>query len=448
MYIKKLTLKNIKAFEALSFDFTRPDGSFAGWTVFVGGNGSGKTTILRTIALSLMGPKAGDVILGRHQGWISKGAVDGSSIATICVDPSFDAFNKAPLEKTPLSEFEAGVQWHREELDDCHEAPKNYVEFEATAGSRRAKRGPWYPPANGWFAAGYGPMRRLTGTSEAARSIEVGDGRECRFITLFWESAALEEGDFWLRWMHARTLETDRPDRNDIESLVQLVTALLNDGLLPVGMKVSRITVDQVFVMDGTGVEIPLDDVSDGCRSILAMVMDLVCKSFNACWDNFDTRFDSQGHPVVEIPGIVLIDEVEAHLHPEWQRDMPEWFKKHFPNIQFIVSTHSPLIAQAADDNGLFILPGQGDVDSEPRQASADELERIRLRTAYDALLESAFGLNTTRPPSTQKLIERWQWLDAKRRAGKLREEEVGEYSVLRSKMHIAFPAQSELADV
>ena len=47
-------------------------------------------------------------------------------------------------------------------------------------------------------------------------------------------------------------------------------------------------------------------------------------------------------------PGVVLIDEVDAHLHPTWQRRIGLWFREHFPKLQFIVSTHSPLICQAA----------------------------------------------------------------------------------------------------
>ena len=49
MYVKSLTLQDVKGFESLHFDFDRPDGSFSGWTVFVGGNASGKSTVLKTM---------------------------------------------------------------------------------------------------------------------------------------------------------------------------------------------------------------------------------------------------------------------------------------------------------------------------------------------------------------------------------------------------------------
>src|SRR5438132_1106565 len=64
--------------------------------------------------------------------------------------------------------------------------------------------------------------------------------------------------------------------------------------------------------------------------------------------------------PVFDFPGVVLIDEVDSHLHPEWQRQIGFWLKRHFPKMQFIVTTHSPLICQAADVKGLFHLPAPG----------------------------------------------------------------------------------------
>ena len=62
------------------------------------------------------------------------------------------------------------------------------------------------------------------------------------------------------------------------------------------------------------------------------------------------------GAPVVTHRGVVLIDEVDVHLHVSWQRSIGFWLKKHFPNVQFIVTTHSPFVCQAADP-GRSLLP-------------------------------------------------------------------------------------------
>jgi len=73
MYVKSIKFENLKGFKQLEFDFERPDRAFAGWTVFVGGNSSGKSTLLKGIALSLMGPEAGRQLMGSTVGWIYKG---------------------------------------------------------------------------------------------------------------------------------------------------------------------------------------------------------------------------------------------------------------------------------------------------------------------------------------------------------------------------------------
>jgi predicted ATP-binding protein involved in virulence len=60
-----------------------------------------------------------------------------------------------------------------------------------------------------------------------------------------------------------------------------------------------------------------------------------------------------------DTPGIVLIDEVDLHLHPTWQRVVLENLRTVFPNIQFIATTHSPFIVQALRDGELVMLEGQ-----------------------------------------------------------------------------------------
>ena len=59
-----------------------------------------------------------------------------------------------------------------------------------------------------------------------------------------------------------------------------------------------------------------------------------------------------------QVPGVVIIDEIDAHLHVSWQRRIGSWLTSHFPNIQFIVTTHSPYICRSADLGALIRLPG------------------------------------------------------------------------------------------
>jgi len=436
MYIKSLHLENVRGFSKLLFDLERPDGTFAGWTVFVGGNSSGKSTILRALALALMGPEPGGRLMGSPVGWILKGQTRASVNLSLRWDKTQDRFKIGGAP--PGDTFHAGVRWVIEKKGDL--IPQfRAVERRNARGGRiqTPERGPWSPNAPGWFSAGYGPMRRLTGSSSEAMRFSVSGEVDSRFATLFREDASLSESEEWLRRMYARGLESKTPD---IRSVLEGVQALLGDGLLPNKMKVSRITVDQVFVTDGRSTELPMRDISDGCRSIYATILDLVHGLYEVFGATGLFGEDSEGHTIVNRPGIVIIDEIEAHLHPSWQRDIPQWLKRHFPKIQFLVSSHSPLIAQSADPNGLFLLPLQGDLSGLARPASEVEYEKIRWGTAHKTVLGVAFGLKNSRTQWAVQQLKRWQELNAKKKANAaLSAEETAVFKTLNKQVELAF---------
>lgn len=360
-----------------------------------------------------MGPEAGSRLMGAPVGWLMKGQSKGSATVTLSWDKKHDRFKKGGASPGVL--FEAGVRWFYQKGDEVPQFKA--VDKRSAWGTRiqSADRGPWSPNAFGWFSAGYGPMRRLSGSSSEAMRFSTSKETDGRFATLFREDAALGESEEWLRRMHARGLESKA---KEIKTLLDGAQALLGDGLLPQGMKISRITVDHVFVKDGRGVELPMRDISDGCRSMYATVLDLIHGLYEVYGADGLFGTNPSNKPIASRPGVVIVDEIEAHLHPAWQRDIPQWLKQHFPNIQFLVSTHSPLIAQSADPNGLFILPSQGDIQTEARPATDIEYEKIRWGTAHKTVLGVAFGLNTTRTQWAAQQLKRWQELNAKKKAG------------------------------
>jgi predicted ATP-binding protein involved in virulence len=300
-----------------------------------------------------------------------------------------------------------------------------------------AQRGPWEINAAGWFSAGYGPMRRLTGSSTESVRFSLERGFVSRFVTLFREDAALSESETWLKTNHARWLENQKPE---IQRLIDGVKNLLNDDLLPRGLRISEIKVDHVFVKDSQGLELPMRDISDGCRSVYATILDLVHGMYTVYGIDDLFEIDADGKPIVNKPGVVLIDEIEAHIHPSWQREIPEWLKRHFPLVQFFVTTHSPLVAQAADPNGVFLLPSPTDLQSEPRMLDSMETERLRLGRAEKALLGVAFGLKESRSQWAITQIRKWQELNAKSKANvELSETEEQELQELKAQMPLAF---------
>ncbi len=442
MYLKKLVLENLKGFSSLEFDFERPNHSFEGWTVLVGGNASGKSTVLKAIALSLMGPDVGRQLIV-PAGWVAFQATKADARVEITWDKINDRFRTGGA--VPGKTFEAGVRWIESMPKPGESSHASIAEFRGIElrNARRtkilsAKRGPWDPKSSGWFAAGYGPMRRLSGSSSESIRLSVVGGPLSRFVTLFREDAALSESEVWLKLTHSRSLES--PHDHGLAILLSNVQRLLGEGLLPHGMEISRLSVDHVHVRDSRGIELPMRDISDGCRSIYATVLDLIHNLADVYGPENIFDKDDQGRTIISKPGVVLIDEIEAHLHPKWQREIPEWLKIHFPHIQFIVSTHSPLIAQAADPNGVFVLPSHEDEGREPRRLDEHEYQMLRLRRAEKTLLGSAFGLNSTRSKWANERIAQWQLLNAKTKSGvPLSQDEDSEYQMLTEQMKIVF---------
>ena len=144
--------------------------------------------------------------------------------------------------------------------------------------------------------------------------------------------------------------------------------------------------------------------------------------------------FDKKNQRVI-VPGVVLIDEVDAHLHPTWQKRIGFWLTEHFPAIQFIVTTHSPLICQAAVNGSIFLLPRPGTSESGQMLKGANR-DRLIFGDILDAYSTEAFGSADTSSPEAHKMKERLAVLNVKELREELSDAEQEEQSRLRK----AFP--------
>ena len=131
-----------------------------------------------------------------------------------------------------------------------------------------------------------------------------------------------------------------------------------------------------------------IEELSDGYRTMLALVMDLARRMAVA---NKNTKWP-EGQTVLHSPGVVLIDEVELHLHPSWQQSVLPTLMEIFPNVQFIVTTHSPQVLTSIAAKHIRILK-DGVVHSftdETEGAEASRvLEDVLLVSQRPAMLES-----------------------------------------------------------
>lgn len=385
MYVRRVKLENIKGFSDLDFLFEASPGSHAGWYVITGDNGAGKTVLLKAIAMSLVGPDTIRSLQPSFDGWVRAGVGSGE-IAVQIVAEEFDRFTTGRPYTYPFwSEYELHLGNGREPVL----APSS----KRRGGKKGPLNGPWAANTAGWFSAGYGPFRRLYGASPAAQRLMSGPERVARFATLFKEDATLEECEYWLKDLNYKRLE----GKAEAEQLLTDTISILNDDFLQNGMQVIRVDSESLWLRDEAGNELRLGDMSEGYRAALAMMADIL-RQMSIVYPGQRLIEVQEDAIVVPHHGVVLIDEVDAHLHPEWQRAIGTWLTKRFPNVQFIVTTHSPLVAQAAEQGAIYHLPAPGSGEA-PFQLSDEDTQRIRASKADVVLVSPAFGLPNTRSP-------------------------------------------------
>jgi len=112
-----------------------------------------------------------------------------------------------------------------------------------------------------------------------------------------------------------------------------------------------EVKTDELVAEADDGRLLPFRMLSDGVRNMLAMVVDIAYR--------MAVLNPQLGADVLTAPGLVLIDEIDLHLHPSWQRRVVEDLRRTFPNVQFVATTHSPFIIQSMRAGELINLDGR-----------------------------------------------------------------------------------------
>jgi predicted ATP-binding protein involved in virulence len=144
---------------------------------------------------------------------------------------------------------------------------------------------------------------------------------------------------------------------------------------------------------------VPLQSLSLGYKTVIAWTVDLAARLIE--------RYPNSADPLAE-PAVVLVDEIDLHLHPKWQRTIMSFLTERFPNTQFIVTAHSPLVVQAAKNANIVLLRREGDhvvIDNDPEIIDNWRVEQV---------LSSVFELPSPHSPDLAPLIERRRKLLAK----------------------------------
>jgi hypothetical protein len=201
---------------------------------------------------------------------------------------------------------------------------------------------------------------------------------------------------------------------------------------LPNNAQLKEIHSEGVTFQDGYGATITVNQMSDGYRSILSLTFELIRQLVKIYGAEAVFASISKEIMVIDLPGIVLIDEIDVHLHPTWQTRIGQWFTQYFPKIQFIVTTHSALVCRACENGSIWQLAAP---NSKMPSGEVKGVDRNRLiyGNVLDAYGTEVFGKGITSDKSTQKMIEELAELNMKNAMGKISTNEQTRMNHLRT---------------
>lgn len=420
MYINHITIKNVRSIE--SFEMSFDSEKQAGWHVLIGDNGAGKSTIVRSIALALIGPYDSKSLRLNLNEWLPKKQTEG----TITLEIQRGKEDKPRDQRRPVEKpFRAEVKIKKN-------STRTSPDIETNEKDKHSPRNYIWSNAEGWFSAAFGPFRRFTGGDKEWMKVYYSDPRAAAHLSVFGEDVALTEALDWMKNLNYKALETSPSNTSPERELLDCLKSFVNEsGLLPHNTKLERISSEGVFFVDGNGLEIEVTQLSDGFRSVLSLTFELLRQMVRTYSQKKVFANFKKGQFVITMSGVVLIDEVDAHLHPTWQTRIGQWFTKVFPNIQFIVTTHSPLICRASENGSIWRLAAPGS-DAVSGELEGVERDKLIYGNVLDAFGTEAFGKQVTRSKEANEMLDRLAELNNKSTFGVITYNEKKELQNLR----------------
>jgi energy-coupling factor transporter ATP-binding protein EcfA2 len=416
MWIEKLLINNIRSFKSQEFSFARSKGKPSRWVTLLGENGGGKSTVLQTLGLLLAGPEGARTLVPRPVGWLrneSELGTMGMVFQRGSKDPGkwknkVLSHHQLVTGRNPLT---LGKQTYTEPTFTSLPSPQ----LAWLRTNVFASRG------SGWFAAGYGASRRLTRSHQVIVPALEPQARYTNFLTQFNEDEPLATFERWVVYLDYLIAKGGSDSRQAQRQHALGIEAI--NRILPSGTRFDSVTNEGRILFDVGGRKVPTLAMSDGYRSVLALSGDLVWRIIRA--------FPTSNNPLHE-EGVVLIDELDIHLHPRWQRHIASWMREQFPNLQFFVATHSPFVAAGAGEDALTLRLTLAN--------GVTQVEEVETPVAMsvDRILQSeAFGQLSPYSPPTQEAIDRYDALAPKKKRSPAEEKEFAE---LRAFMQQARP--------
>lgn len=409
IYFNSIELENVRCFgHKQRLDLSDECGKPVQWTLILGDNGVGKTTLLQCLAwmrpvLSPLGhSEKNEGQDGRTSEFRTEPALNGED------DSTLDSLVRTggDVSVNIKAELRIGEKFGGEGTESVN---IQYVTTEAEMKGRNGRledstRARKFPPEDedsiadlAMFA--YGAARR-PGTVKFDRGV-----RPDALVSLFRDSAELYDAEeILLKLDHRAQKPGDQQDIERLQRVKQILATILPDIDRTENIQIFGPAVFD-FSSEPSGVRfqtpyglVPLSSLSLGYQTTLTWIVDLALRLFE--------HYSESPDPLSE-PGIVLIDNIDLHLHPRWQRRVMENLTACFPAAQFIATAHSPLIAQAAENASLAVLreeDGQVVIKRHPQSVNTWRADQILASDLFDI---------PARSEPVQKLIkERDELLD------------------------------------
>lgn len=426
MYINYVWVDKIKSIEKFEMKFQAANAK--GWHVIIGDNGSGKSTIIRSIALALIGPEEAYGLRANWHEWLSHGAKKGEVYLDI-INEKFDSHTgkSSPLKNKPIPNHIWLEKIENNSLLGLQF--QNVIELKSNFNSSQPHK---INPARfnwgkggGWFSVAYGPFRRFQGGGNEWSKVFHSQPKLGAHLSCFGEDVALTETEEWLKKLSYQKNE-GKPEGVIIDGIMKLINS---EDFLPYGVKIDEIDPDLILFKRGENDYLSLDDLSDGYRSILSLCFELIRQLIRVYGYELVFSNINNGELNINMPGIVLIDEIDAHLHPTWQVKIGQWFTKCFPNIQFIVTTHSPHICKGCimedgTKNGTIWLMARPGFEEKSRQLSDEEMNKLVFGNISDAYSTGAFGDDTQRSEISVQMLKELAKLNKLKLFGQISESD------------------------